>query len=100
MHRHQPHWITFYSFKGGVGRTTALVNLAFALARRGMRMLLWDLDLEAPGFTEMPVFSRIRDQIAGGTLDLLIAPQFDDLSGQLARSVVEFRDEANKVSFP
>lgn len=42
---------TFYSFKGGVGRTTLLVNVAHVLAERGERTLIWDLDLEAPGVT-------------------------------------------------
>lgn len=40
---------TFYSFKGGVGRTMALVNVAVDLARRGRRVLVVDFDLEAPG---------------------------------------------------
>ncbi len=39
---------TFYSFKGGVGRSTALVNAGVELARRGRRVLLVDFDLEAP----------------------------------------------------
>jgi MinD-like ATPase involved in chromosome partitioning or flagellar assembly len=41
--------ITFYSFKGGVGRTFALVNVAAELARMGRKVLLVDFDLEAPG---------------------------------------------------
>lgn len=40
---------TFYSFKGGVGRTMALANVAVDLARRGKRVLVVDFDLEAPG---------------------------------------------------
>ena len=40
---------TFYSFKGGVGRTMALVNVAVDLAQRGRRVLAVDFDLEAPG---------------------------------------------------
>lgn len=40
---------TFYSFKGGVGRTQALVNVGAELAQRGKRVLLVDFDLEAPG---------------------------------------------------
>ncbi len=40
---------TFYSFKGGVGRTFALVNVGAELARAGRKVLLVDLDLEAPG---------------------------------------------------
>src|SRR5438876_11873823 len=41
--------VTFYSYKGGVGRTSALVNVAYRLARRGKRVFVLDFDLEAPG---------------------------------------------------
>ena len=41
--------VTFYSYKGGVGRTSALANVAFRLARRGKRVFILDFDLEAPG---------------------------------------------------
>ncbi|MFF9865188.1 FxSxx-COOH system tetratricopeptide repeat protein [Streptomyces sp. NPDC013953] len=41
--------VTFYSFKGGVGRTMALVNTAWILASNGLRVLMVDWDLEAPG---------------------------------------------------
>lgn len=41
--------VTFYSYKGGVGRTMALVNVAALLAAQGKRVLIVDFDLEAPG---------------------------------------------------
>jgi CO dehydrogenase nickel-insertion accessory protein CooC1 len=41
--------VTFYSFKGGVGRTMALVNVAYELVQTGRRVLMVDMDLEAPG---------------------------------------------------
>ena len=41
--------ITFYSYKGGVGRTFLLANCAVLLARWGFRVLCVDFDLEAPG---------------------------------------------------
>src|SRR5947208_1944895 len=41
--------VTFYSYKGGVGRTLALANIGVLLAKRGKRVLLMDWDLEAPG---------------------------------------------------
>lgn len=41
--------ITFYSFKGGVGRTMALANVAAVYAQRGKRVLALDFDFEAPG---------------------------------------------------
>jgi Mrp family chromosome partitioning ATPase len=40
---------TFYSFRGGVGRTMSLVNIAAHLAQTGRRVLIVDFDLEAPG---------------------------------------------------
>src|ERR1700739_4801894 len=39
----------FYSFKGGVGRSMALSNVAEFLCSRGARVLMIDWDLEAPG---------------------------------------------------
>lgn len=41
--------ITFYSYKGGVGRSFLLANVAALLARWGYRVLCIDWDLEAPG---------------------------------------------------
>lgn len=41
--------ITFYSYKGGVGRSLALANIATRLAEFGKRVCLLDFDLEAPG---------------------------------------------------
>ncbi|WP_374650579.1 KGGVGR-motif variant AAA ATPase [Dongia sp.] len=40
---------TFYSYKGGSGRSMALANVAWALASNGERVLTIDWDLEAPG---------------------------------------------------
>jgi len=44
---------TFYSFKGGVGRSLLLANTGWRLAER-QRVLLWDLDIEAPGLHHIP----------------------------------------------
>ncbi len=46
-----PHTVVFYSFKGGVGRTTALIQVAAILAMRGRKVVAVDLDLEAPGLS-------------------------------------------------
>lgn len=46
--------VTFYSFKGGVGRSMSLVNVGVQLAQSGRKVLLVDFDLEAPG---LPTFS-------------------------------------------
>ena len=44
-----PARFVFASIKGGVGRSTALAVLAAHLASRGKRILVVDLDMEAPG---------------------------------------------------
>jgi MinD-like ATPase involved in chromosome partitioning or flagellar assembly len=41
--------VTFYSYKGGVGRSMALANVAWILASNGRSVLTIDWDLEAPG---------------------------------------------------
>ncbi len=64
---------TFYSFKGGVGRSMALAGVAYLLARRGLRVLAIDFDLEAPGL-ERYFFEHDRGQevrAQPGLMDLL-----------------------------
>ncbi len=50
----QTHITTFYSFKGGVGRSLLLANVGALLAQKAAPVLLWDLDLEAPGLHHIP----------------------------------------------
>ncbi len=47
----KPLFVTFYSFKGGVGRTTALGFAAKGLVAEGLRVVAIDFDLEAPGLS-------------------------------------------------
>jgi Mrp family chromosome partitioning ATPase len=44
-----PARFVFASMKGGVGRSTAIAVLATELAQRNLKVLVVDLDLEAPG---------------------------------------------------
>ena len=44
-----PQIFTFYSYKGGVGRSMAVVNVAYALAAKGRNVLVLDVDLERRG---------------------------------------------------
>ncbi|MDA1051265.1 MAG: AAA family ATPase [Planctomycetota bacterium] len=55
-----PQVFTFYSFKGGVGRSMAVLNVAYALAGRGRNVLVLDMDLEAPGLSG---FLRRKEEI-------------------------------------
>jgi MinD-like ATPase involved in chromosome partitioning or flagellar assembly len=56
--------ITFYSFKGGVGRTMAMVNAAAQLVKSGRNVLLVDFDLEAPGLDAFPLL-RPEESVPG-----------------------------------
>ncbi|RMH15896.1 MAG: ParA family protein [Acidobacteria bacterium] len=57
------------SYKGGVGKTTTAVNLAAALARRGRRVLLVDLD---PNASASRSLGLERQQLAPGAADLML----------------------------
>ncbi|HMV65292.1 MAG TPA: AAA family ATPase [Myxococcota bacterium] len=72
----RPVLVSFHSFKGGVGRTTALVLAARQLAAAGHGVLLVDLDLEAPGLApllgvdpEAGVIDALLQHAATGRLD-------------------------------
>lgn len=68
----RPHIVTFYSFKGGVGRTTALSIVAGLLANRGRRVVVVDFDLEAPGLSYLfPIDSSTTNGEQLGVLDYL-----------------------------
>jgi cellulose biosynthesis protein BcsQ len=55
--------VASYSIKGGVGKTSAAVNLAFEAARTGVRVLVWDLDPQG-GATYL---LRVRPKLRGGS---------------------------------
>lgn len=63
---------TFYSYKGGVGRSMALANVGDILARAGLRVLMIDFDLEAPGLEQyFPIDQRaVRSRL--GLFDLIL----------------------------
>lgn len=62
-----PAVVSFYSFKGGVGRTTTMAIVAKRLAALGWNVAVLDLDLEAPGVARF--FNAPTDR---GILDLLV----------------------------
>lgn len=76
--------VTFYSYKGGVGRTMSLANTAFLAAANGVKVLVMDWDLEAPGLAyyfrgllEPSVAKELKD--SAGLLDVLYGWR-DDLT--------------------
>jgi tetratricopeptide (TPR) repeat protein len=64
--------ITFYSYKGGVGRSLALSQVAIRLSEYGKKVCVLDFDLEAPGLhfkfhnydRETPIKKGIVDYIS------------------------------------
>ena len=62
--------VTFYSYKGGVGRSLALANVAVQLAQLGKKVLVIDWDLEAPGLEEY--FDEFRADADGRGLLFLL----------------------------
>lgn len=67
--------VATYSIKGGVGKTTASVNLAHAAASTGARVLVWDLDPQGAA----TFFLRVAQGLDGG------APELVGGDGELAR---------------
>ncbi|MDI3313288.1 MAG: ParA family protein [Mycobacterium sp.] len=56
-----------YNIKGGVGKTSAAVNLAHLAARDGHHALLWDLDPQAAA----TYLFRVRPKVKGGAKALV-----------------------------
>ena len=71
----KPKVISFYSFKGGMGRTTALAATALILAQKGCNVLAIDTDIEAPGLSS---FFFDDSRIKRGTVDFFVEYQADE----------------------
>ncbi len=54
--------VALYNIKGGVGKTSAAVNLAWTAAEQGARVLLWDLDPQGAA----SYLLRIKPKVRGG----------------------------------
>ena len=66
---------TFYSYKGGVGRSMALANVAEWFYQQGLRVVIIDWDLEAPGlenfFASEDEIEKVRAK--PGLIDMLVS---------------------------
>src|SRR4051812_15582366 len=67
--------VTFYSYKGGTGRSMALANAAWTLAANGLRVLMIDWDLEAPGLHRYfrPYLLDPELESSDGLMDFMLA---------------------------
>lgn len=66
-----PVTATFYSLRGGVGRSTSLAHTARLLASAGKQVVCLDMDIEAPGLAAL--FNVERDIEKGmGVVELLL----------------------------
>jgi len=89
--------ITFYSYKGGVGRTLALSNIAIRLSEFKKKVCVLDFDLEAPGLhfkfknytPSKPLENGIVDYIHSFSHDSIIPKNIKDYSVTL--------DPGNKI---
>jgi PASTA domain/TIR domain len=95
------HVVTFYSFKGGTGRTMALANSACVLAEaaRGApdAVLVVDWDLEAPGLHRyFP--PRLRSPNTSANLGLDDQPGLIDLVTLLMQALPEGEPESEEAA--
>lgn len=80
-----PPRLVFASLKGGVGRSTALALTASDLARRNKNVLIFDLDLEAPGVGGMLLDKERLPRF--GTVDFLVENGLQEIDD---RDLLEF----------
>jgi MinD-like ATPase involved in chromosome partitioning or flagellar assembly len=65
--------VTFYSYKGGTGRTMALANTAWILASNGLKVLVVDWDLDSPGLHKFfhPFLDSAKITATAGIIELI-----------------------------
>ncbi|RZK42626.1 MAG: tyrosine-protein kinase family protein [Hymenobacter sp.] len=93
------HCTTFYSYKGGVGRTLALVNVAVDLSMRDKKVLIVDFDLEAPGITTLNIFAEARNK--PGVVDFIHEYLNTSVSPSAEKFIhaCEFGDTSSSVKY-
>lgn len=79
--------ITFYSYKGGVGRSLALSNIATRLSELGQRVCIIDFDLEAPGLNFKFKKHNFDKKISKGVVDYIYRFSVEN---ELPESIVDY----------
>jgi ATP/maltotriose-dependent transcriptional regulator MalT/DNA-binding SARP family transcriptional activator/MinD-like ATPase involved in chromosome partitioning or flagellar assembly len=85
---------TFYSYKGGVGRSMALANLAELFYQSGLRVLIVDWDLEAPGLERFFPINLAQILNKPGVVDMLLG-----YKEQMAQILSISKDEEASLPF-
>ena len=88
--KHKPAIISFFSFKGGVGRTSTLVATALTLARNGHRVAIVDLDLEAPGLATIFSPDDVDNQ---GVIDYLLEKKIQQNDWRLNTHIIPINEQ-------
>ncbi len=89
--------VTFYSYKGGTGRTMALANTAWILAANGRRVLVADWDLESPGLHRFfrPFLDPAAIAATPGIIDMIREYQWATLRNE--RRPLDWQHEYSRV---
>ncbi len=78
--------IATYSIKGGVGKTSTAVNLAYIAASKKNKTLVWDLDPQGAS----SYYFRIKPKVKGGSKELIAGNR--DLDGLIKATDFEYLD--------
>lgn len=85
----KPKVVTFYSFKGGMGRTTAMAATALCLAKKGKNVLMIDTDVEAPGLASLFVD---ENNVRCGVVDYLLEYNLNHESIDMEDYLIQITD--------
>jgi tetratricopeptide (TPR) repeat protein len=99
--------VTFYSFKGGTGRTMALANVAWILASNGLKVLVVDWDLDSPGLHRYfhPFLAPAKVAATPGIIELITEYTWDatevaDPPADWIRDYAQILPHAISVNWP
>jgi len=93
--------VTFYSFKGGTGRTMALANVAWILAANGKRVLIADWDLESPGLHRFfQPFMDARENDRPGIVDFVRRYAWAMAEAEIDPEALHRAESSKKAALP
>jgi tetratricopeptide (TPR) repeat protein len=98
--------VTFYSYKGGTGRTMALANVAWIVASNGRKVLVVDWDLDSPGLHKYfhPFLDSKLVAATPGVIELIndylwVAAERNDQPGDWRRQYARILPHAVSVNW-